>query len=346
MNSKKIFVIISLILFFLVTVTQAKKIATLSEIAKPYMMLIGNDRIYISENLSIYIYSLEDFRLIKKFGKQGEGPQEFKILPTGWPLKIIPFYDKLYVNSHTKLSIFTKDGEFIKESKTPYFFMFWPFNNKFVSLGYTVVDKGQMFLAVALHNEKFKKLKNLYVSDFTPGGTTFKMEFPLHPIVFHVYKDHVYSIRGKEGFVIEVFDYNGNKVNRIKKDSKPIKLTEFYKKKTVEWFETSPGYKQYWKYLKTKTSFRTHFPPTMDMWVKDGRIYLLTYKRKNGDKGDVECIIMDLKGNEQKRAFVPYPILYGFDYQIKCDIYKRAFYLLVENEDEESWELHKYDTIK
>jgi hypothetical protein len=345
MNTKKNVVFIFLILFLLVTVTQAKKIATLKEISKPDIMTLGDNRIFITEGTSIYVYSLEDFRLLKKFGRAGEGPREFKIIPIGFPMMIAPYNEKLFINSLGKLSVFTKEGEFIKEAKVTPHHLYWPFKNKFAAMGPTADDKGGMVLSVKLYNEKFEKEKVLYFSTMTPGvgSPSFKLEFPLDPVIFRVHKDYVYSVVGKEGFVIEVFDVNGKKVNRIEKDYAAVKMTEEYKNATLDYFKTNPNYKQLWNYFKTRIFFRSHFPHIQDMFVKDDMIYIVTFKVQ---KGKTEFIILDLKGKELKKAYVPFKTLVGMDYHPKCDIYRRAFYALEEDEDKEVWELHKTDIIK
>ena len=60
-------------------------------------------------------------------------------------------------------------------------------------------------------------------------------------------------------------------------------------------------------------------------------------KKKNGK---TECRILDLKGNDIKTVYVPYPELHGMDYMPEYDILNKTFYILIENEDEEVWELH------
>jgi hypothetical protein len=222
MRTKKIFVSIFVILFLMVTVTQAKKIATLAELAKPDMMSVGNDRIYITEGASIYIYSLKDFRLIKKFGKEGEGPQEFKASPMGFPIMLVPHNDKLFISSSAKVSFFTKEGEFISEIKVIPLQLFWPIKNNFAATGTASGDKGQVVLSVNLHNDKGEKVKELYVSDIQLGGSLI-WDFPLTAFTFRSYKDKLYLVVGKEGFVIDIFDDRGTKLNRIKKDFKPLK---------------------------------------------------------------------------------------------------------------------------
>lgn len=52
-------------------------VATFSEVMKPGGMKISKDYIYITQGTTIYIYSISDYKLKKKFGKSGEGPKEF-----------------------------------------------------------------------------------------------------------------------------------------------------------------------------------------------------------------------------------------------------------------------------
>ncbi|NIM15917.1 MAG: hypothetical protein GTO45_28285 [Candidatus Aminicenantes bacterium] len=342
MKIKKILTFVFVILFLSTILLQAKKIATLEDIMRPDAMEMGNNRLYITERATIYIYSLEDFRLVKKFGKEGEGPREFRIIPFGPPLAAEPYNDKIYVSSDAKVSVFTKDGEFIKETRAAPFKVFIPFMDKYLTTGVTTDDKKQTVLSVNLYNEKFENVKEVYASDIQVGPS-FSWNFPMNSFAFVPYKNRFYLVFGKEGFVIDVFDKTGTKLYRIKKDYKPLKVLEEYKNKTLNWFKNSPNYKQTWDFFKTRISFKTHYPAIRDMDVTDDRIYVLTYKKQNGNS---ECIIMDLQGKEIKRVFVPCPDMYGMDFYPKYYYYKRAFYTLVENEDDEVWELHRSDVIK
>jgi hypothetical protein len=91
----------------------AKKVAVFKEIYKSMQIDVDSNHLYVSQLSTVYIYSLEDFQLKNKFGKEGEGPQEFK----GYALlNVQP--QVLLINSMGKLSFFNKDGTFIKEMRT------------------------------------------------------------------------------------------------------------------------------------------------------------------------------------------------------------------------------------
>jgi hypothetical protein len=331
-----VFIIVGLLITG-TTAVQAKKVATLAEILKPDTAAVTNDRIFIAQGTSVFIYSLKDFRLIKKFGKEGEGPGEFKIIPFS-KMIVHPYNNdgKVYISSFAKLSIFSEDGEFIKESKITPFAVFRPFQDMFLATASISNEKDQSVVAVNLYNEKFEKVKELYITDMQVGESL-TLDFPVNAFTFPSYRDRVYVAIGKEGMVIDVFDKKGTKLYRIKKDYNPEKVTEEYKKKTLDWFKYDPLYKDFWDFLKKRITFKTHYPAINRIFAADDRIYLVTYKKQGKD---TLCIIMDLKGNEEKRIYLPCPDIIGMDYLPRYDFYNRTFYCLVENEEDDLWELH------
>ena len=52
--------------------------AELPEVMRAGWIGIHKDKIFITDLNTIHIYSLNTYRHIKKFGKEGEGPGEFK----------------------------------------------------------------------------------------------------------------------------------------------------------------------------------------------------------------------------------------------------------------------------
>ncbi len=318
---------------------RGEKLAALDQLLKPNGLTVGSKYIYILEEPTIYIYSAQDFRLIKKFGKRGEGPQEFMTAPFGiMPMILYPCDNdtKLLVNSNSKVSWFTAEGTFIKETRVPPMQAFLPFNDLYISTGTGENSKKQQIVTIDLYDGNFRELKELYKSDMVIGAS-FGFNYPITSFSFWGYKDKIYIASGKEGFVIRVFDNKGSPLREIKKEYKPLRVPEEYKKKTLDFYKNSPQFKQYWAFFKDRISFKEYYPAIRDMLVRDGNIYVLTY-RERGD--DSECIILDLAGLEQKRAYVPIPESYG-DFKYLYDIRGNCFFSLVENEDAETWELHK-----
>ena len=85
------------------------KIVPLPGHLNPKAVYANGDQIYITEEASIYIYGREDFKLRKKFGREGEGPQEFRGFGS---LYVYPDY--LLVNSTGRISFFTRPGNSLR----------------------------------------------------------------------------------------------------------------------------------------------------------------------------------------------------------------------------------------
>jgi hypothetical protein len=72
--------------------------------------------------------------------------------------------------------------------------------------------------------------------------------------------------------------------------------------------------------------------------VDNDLLYVITNKTRNELW---ECIVMNLKGKELKRVFVPLPESEPYTYYpLLYSIEKGKFYALMENEDTENWKLN------
>jgi len=313
-----------------------KVVASFEEISKPQMMSINEDYLLITEGHSIFVYSTKDYSLIKKFGRAGEGPKEFKISRFGTPMIAYFYKNEIFVSSDSKISFFSHTGNFIKEMKIPPFTLFRPFMNQYVATGTSTNNDNQNVLVINLHNSNLKKIKELYKSDMSIGPNAF-FTYPISNFSFEPYKNNLFIVRGKEGFVIEVLSKEGKTLYTIKKDFEKIKVSNEYRNKTFKSFETNPNFKQFSEFFKKRTKFKKYYPAIQDIRVTDDRIYVITFKKQ---KGKTRCVVLDLKGKELKKVWVPYPELHGMDYLPEYDIFNKKFYILIENEDEELWELH------
>ena len=115
--TKKILFVIQILLvsvFFF-----GAKVAVLPEITHPYGFRVDGDRFYVTEGVTIFIYSTKDYKLKKKFGKEGEGPGEILLDRRSGNdeigISIRPDY--LIVNRILKVLYFTKKGEYVNDKK-------------------------------------------------------------------------------------------------------------------------------------------------------------------------------------------------------------------------------------
>jgi len=102
--------ILFILMVCLASIVFAGNAVILKDHISPGEILLDDNHLYIVESPAISIYSLKDFKLLKTFGKKGEGPQEFK-----GGITVDVQGDHILVNSLKRVSFFSKDGKYINE---------------------------------------------------------------------------------------------------------------------------------------------------------------------------------------------------------------------------------------
>lgn len=334
MIMKRYFILLVLLMVSLAVF--AKKLATLPEILRPFHLSVDDQNFYITEYTTIYIFSLKDFTLKKKFGKIGEGPQEFKRPQAGTGILTFPQTDSLVINSLGKVSFYTKEGNFIKEIKSPIsgqvMGMYQPIGKQFAGFGASIGKNQSIDLTIDIYDANLKKLKEIHKQPFFQQG---RMTFPLLPLIFYVSDNKIITVGQKE-FSINIFDANGNKETTITREYKLLKVTEDYKKGVLDSFKTNPDTKQFFQFFKNIIKFSDIFPAIQIFYVDNQKVYIRTYLKKDET---YEFFIYNFKGQFLKRLFLPVAYRDGFR---PCPTYIKdnKLYQLIENEEEDAWELH------
>lgn len=314
---------------------QAKKVATLTEIKTPKGLAVDDTQLYITENATVFIYSLKDFKLLKKFGKRGEGPQEFKTLPHV-PVSVDVTTNKIIAGSMGKVSYFTKKGEFINEIRAKSLALkIKPYTGGF--LGWSQARyKGAIYNTVCLYDENLEKKQEVFrmKDSFQGKGKGYRI---LHNVfAYHFIKGKI-IIPGNEDARIEIFDTNMKKLSTITLDQERKKVDADFKKKLINELKTSPETKTVYPMLKP-IIFPDNFPVIADFFVDDidgGIIYVKTWKR---EKGTNEFFTYDLNGKFIKRILIPIKNETDIS-SYPTTVKNGVLYQLVENEKEE-WEFH------
>ena len=330
-------VVLIIVLFFIPL--SAEKVSILEEVNKPETIEFGSGNIYILEGTSVYIYDETTYKYRGKFGKEGEGPGEIKKAQFGGPLTMLSNKDKVIISSLGKYSIFSKDGKFEKEIKISPFDSFYPFGDQFICFSTYSTGENKLNLAVYMADKDLKRDKKpLVVSDIMVGPN-FKFLFPFTAFAPIPHKDKLYIAPDPMKFAIDVYDMDAKKIKTINKEYKRKKIPSEYREKTNHWFKNDRNWKTIYDIYKNRITFREYYPPIMVVLVKNDKIYVFTFNfDKNGDR---ECIIMDLDGKELKRVYLPIRESYGMDFAYPYNIHKDHFYIIMEDIDEEIWELHK-----
>lgn len=322
-------ILLALILLIAFTAA-AEKAAVLPDLLKADTIDVDENKLYITAGAEIYIYSLKDFKLIKTFGKDGEGPREFKRFA-----RVNAQPDHLLINSPGKVSFFSRDGVYQREIRVNRMegSGFRPVAGGYVGTG-GAMDGNNRLRTFNFYDTGFKKVNELYRTDaiFQAGK---KIKMIEKSVTWAVY-DKKFFMVDHRNFVIWVFNLQGEKLYTIQKDMPRQQLTAEHQQRVHDYFKTNPSTKQFYEYIKKQLVFTDDFPVIRTIHVADGKIYVMTFKDVNGK---TEYLVMDTDGKQVTSKMVglslrgavePYPF----------DIEKGAFYQLVENDDEEQWELH------
>jgi hypothetical protein len=315
----------------------ADKAVLLPGLMRPGMMAMDTDRLYVADGVTVSIYSLTDFSLKKKFGKAGEGPREFLIAPQfTFPhvdIKILP--DRILVNSIRKMSYFTKEGKFINEMKpATWLWYLTPLGKNFVGRR-TIIENNLRYHLIVLIGANFKNTKEIYRET-----AFYQVNKTLDPVgrrafVFQVHNNKV-IVDDQDKGLLYIFDVNGKKIETISHPFKRIKFTAAHEKKLIEFFLSDPVIRPRYEATKHLVKFSSYFPYIWDHQAANDKIYVLTYEEQDGKS---KFYIFSLEGTFLKTSLMempqidaerPYPYL----------IANEKLYQLVENEEEEEWELH------
>ena len=139
------------------------KVVSLDQLNSPFYLRVDHRQLYVSDGPTLSIFDLKEFKRLKKFGRQGEGPGEFMVSPTqnlgSFLFDILD--NHIIVQTIGKISYFTINGKFVKEIRTSRFGL-KPIGEDFVGFGSDGDAEGTPFLTINLYDKKVK-VKNAKV---------------------------------------------------------------------------------------------------------------------------------------------------------------------------------------
>lgn len=326
--------IVALLVAFAAVAWAEKKVFPLQDLMNPETVTLDTTQMYVTEGTSIYIYSLKDFKLVKKFGKAGEGPKEFMFDPRMGGLALFLQDEGLVLNSFGKVSWYTKSGEYVKEMKLqhPLTLFMQPFGKNYVGI------------LLAWGKERWKILK-LFDDQLNDKQEIIRMPYPTQPgkgtrllesYPATLVSDNKLFIAWENEFIIKVYDTDLNKLVTVKLDEEKRKVTDEFKKILIDVLRTSPQSKDYFETMKP-FYFPDYFPPIRFLFGAGKQIYVITFKQNDAD--DQECIVLGVDGKLIKRAFLPIRMSTPFA-PYPYTIYDNALYQIIEDGDKEEWSIH------
>ena len=316
------------------------KLILLPDLVEPQAIYIDSGRIYVTEKHEVFIYSAHDFRLLKRFGKVGEEPDAFR-KSGGRDLRLILDVqgDGLVASSHERVSLFSKEGTFLKiVTESPQVDFMSSLGTGYVASAYVIeVGTGKSYQHAVLLDADVEFVKKIAESHLGGGsakgfgGPDRKLHIDLvpHYFGFKIFDGRVYVGNSFKGFFIEVFDSSGKSLYTIERDYKKRKIPAWYKKERLEKIHEYKTYKRHKE--STVIDEAEYLPAFRNLAVSGGRIYAYLHPR---DAGGQDVVVLDLEGNSLGTAPVPRADCYR--------IFNGRYYFITENENKE-WELRVVD---
>jgi len=328
--------IVILLMIALSSTVQPAKILSLPDIYLcPEILCVDGSEIIFNYDLTFHVYGLNPFRLKTKFGREGEGPGEFKNLIH---LSVKPNYFLVY--SLGKISFFSRQGQLMRELKVPGGVHLVPAGNGYV--GYAMEPSDRIIhISVNLYSDDGKKqISLLKIKHF------FQLHKPMDLIRlasarpqrahYQVYNDRIF-IAG-ESNIIQIFNFKGRLDNSIHLEYPKLDVEAVNRDEILEILHKRFKSDRVKQLIKNNGFYPKKFPGRRFV-INKGRIYIPTYRRR-GDQ--TQFVIMDLKGKLLKKIFLPFSeisILTPYTYTI----YDHQLFQFVENEELEHMEIHIHD---
>lgn len=331
---KRLFFCVFVFLLFFTTALHSEKVAEFPELMQPVRMSIDRNEMFVVDGRSkISVYSISAQQFLRDISRRGEGPGEYKYLPL---LKILQ--DSIFLGAYNKVMVYSRDGKLIEEKRLFPAARALPVGDNLVAFG-TDVDGKNTYRTIFLLNADLKTKKVLHRQLRIPrrGGIN-----PIRDYLgFDTHEGKIFIVDSREGFLIEVFDNQGEELYRIKKDVDKIRITNDFKLNYLEQLTSRPGGQgAEWKAAVERfgVEYDKYFPEIREFLLADGKIYVQTYKTK-AEK--TEFIVLDLAGKILQTEFLPLYEMGSLVDKRVYTFYRDSYYYLAYDENGATWGLHR-----
>lgn len=291
-------------------------------------------RVYINEGAVVRIHSLHDGALVQAFGREGNGPGEFR-KTTFMPLKLAIRPDGVVVFGRGKIAFFDALGSLRQEIPChPAIQGAVPLGNGFVAQS-QVREGSVTFLAVGFYDQSMT-----WQHEIRRQEGSFQMGPRINPFLglheaFQVEGERIY-VDDHHG-VIRGFDRQGSLLTTLPNDYPRKKVTEEDREAFMNLLKTDPRTRMMEaEQLRQLLAFPDYFPLIRDFRVDDGRVYVFPYQ--TGPDGRMTCHVFDATGKRVRTKPCALKALNIAELVPFC-IQGGCLYQVVEVEDD-AWCLH------
>ena len=314
--------------------------AVLKDVFNPGTIHVQDGEAILVEDATVFVFSLPDVSLKLSFGKKGRGPGEMTASPYLYN-RSIPISGAYFVDSQEKVLYFAKDGTYIREKKKPVgVSSIIPVGKHFVGSKLSEFEDQTQYQTVVLYDEDFEVITEL-ARDVSPAQSVkATTELPLDPLNYTVCRDKIYIERSCKGFLIDVYNSDGELVRQIRNDRKRHAIGGKEKKDLLEYFKNDPSIKAFGfenVLRETRLIYPDYLPAITGLEIADDRLYVRTSQIH---VDPMEFLVLDLEGRELGRFQVsgltemPY-VAHLNNVNVKYYTFSRGeiYYLIFGDED-------------
>jgi len=214
---------------------------------------------------------------IGSFGKKGQGPGEAQ-----WPtsLKIFGQDEITFTDSHRKFLIFSKNGNLINEKSivSTFISVVTPLDNGKYLIEKALFDTRAEYIMqnpLILCSSEFEEIKELERYKYPNYLTKKRFNGLVSHVVYCVARERFYVGNPDRGYEICLYDQDGNLLKKIRKEYKPVEVSEEVKKSILERYDV-PGFEE----IKKKIYFPDEMLPYESFFTDDeGRLFVKTNEK-------------------------------------------------------------------
>ena len=304
---------------------------------------MGSDYLYITEGVNVFVYSIDGTKLVRRIGKAGEGPWEFRQSPVPWihcvNVNLAP--GALVVNSIGKTSFFTRAGERIREEKVTVgngLAPLVPLGDGWVRTSLDRVEgESAVFFVSNLLNEKMEKVKELgrFPHESVPGKTNPIVNARIYELLRRYSEGDFFFLPNPRSGEFQVFSASGECKAVIQPKYKVIPVTPADEKRWETYFLNDVRFKVIYESDRANIQYPDNLPVVRDQRPADGRLYIISSEKS---ASGFRTFVYDYSGRFQGELDMPVKdkdILESYPFSIR----KHTLYQLVEDEDDEVWYL-------
>jgi hypothetical protein len=263
---------------------------------------------------------------LSSFGRKGQGPGEL-MSPSNLT---VDYKDDIVIQDIVgKIVIFGKEGSFKGQINTKQIFAgALPLENANYLATKRIFnyDGNYVEWPILLCGPDFEVIKEF--DKHTGPNYRGKWGFPEDTLVYCVSEGKIFIGNSASGYEIRVFDPSGNLKRKIRKEYRPIEVTEELKKNTLEGLEDSPL-----AFMTEGIFFRKHCPAFQYFFTDDeGYVFVMTYEESEKSR-EYLYDIFDSSGIFVSRIYLGNMVMRGSIGRKFATAKNRLLYCLREKEN-------------